>query len=398
MNTAIDSELDVTATMALAGYTKFEYFNAGVTIFKPGSNLTKMYIILQGKTKETYTAPNTGAEETVEYFPGDSFGEVCMISATPYTTTMIAEASTVLLSFDEKAYESTFYNDKAKLAEMKLRVKGSDYELSSVLYYPPALELFEAFSVKEHATESLYLWKAIDRLEELCQRVDRQLENAMNGSVRAKAVNRAATMARGFMTTSSLRRASGTPEEAIPGQAQKKPVYVKAETPEKIYETGIAQIRDVIKNIMEQYVFDGSPNQVNLPGKMRVQVEEDVKQWLEDTTPVGATQPPKSPKYDHCNPNFTVPKELFAKVKTEAYMVMRKDTYARWRFTAEFTEFINKLEPFSRRRSSLADVTTESRRASTDFSNSLLRKQSMRTVEGVDIKRLREIDDVHVHA
>ena len=52
------------------------------------------------------------------------------------------------MSFDERAFHNTFFDDKARLAEIKLRSKGSEYELSSVLYYPPALACFEAFSVK----------------------------------------------------------------------------------------------------------------------------------------------------------------------------------------------------------------------------------------------------------
>jgi hypothetical protein len=40
------------------------------------------------------------------------------------------------------------------------------------------------------------------------------------------------------------------------------------------------QLRDVVQDMMDQYVVEGSRNQVNLPGKMRVQLEKDLFSWL----------------------------------------------------------------------------------------------------------------------
>ena len=69
------------------------------------------------------------------------------------------------------------------MAEYKMRVKSSDPELSSVLYYPPALALFEAFSVKEIATESLFFWKAVEYFDDLCERLDRTVEKQKQRAV-----------------------------------------------------------------------------------------------------------------------------------------------------------------------------------------------------------------------
>lgn len=44
---------------------------------------------------------------------------------------------------------------------------------------------------------------------------------------------------------------------------------------------------------------------------------------------------------------YSIPKDLFSKAKSECYMIMRKDTFARWRFTDKFTEFFDALQPLA---------------------------------------------------
>ena len=38
-------------------------------------------------------------------------------------------------------------------------------------------------------------------------------------------------------------------------------------------------------------------------------------------------------------------KNLFLRAKNECYMIMRKDTFARWRFTEKFSHFYESLQP-----------------------------------------------------
>ena len=51
-----------------------------------------------------------------------------------------------------------------------------------------------------------------------------------------------------------------------------------------------------------------------------------------------------SNRRDSCNaPNNM--KNIFLKAKNECYMIMRKDTFARWRFTEKFSHFYESLQP-----------------------------------------------------
>jgi hypothetical protein len=64
---------------------------------------------------------------------------------------------------------------------MKLRIKGADLELANILNYPPACALFEEYMIGEHAPENLFFWKAVERFEDLCTRLEKQLEKLKNG-------------------------------------------------------------------------------------------------------------------------------------------------------------------------------------------------------------------------
>jgi hypothetical protein len=72
-------------------------------------------------------------------------------------------------------------DDQAKLAEMKLCIKGSDLELASILNFPPACALVEEFMRIEHAPENLYFWKSLERFEDICLRQQRLVERLRSG-------------------------------------------------------------------------------------------------------------------------------------------------------------------------------------------------------------------------
>jgi hypothetical protein len=147
------------------------------------------------------------------------------------------------------------------MAEYKMRVKNSDPELSSVLYYPPALALFEAFSIKEIATESLFFWKAVEYFDDLCERLDRlvekQKERAAAGSSSSGAV--AASGEERRTTAHASVRLGGSSGGKVRWQPAQEsgPMQLKRQL-----ATGIAQLRDMCSSIMKEYVFQGSLQQV----------------------------------------------------------------------------------------------------------------------------------------
>ena len=148
-----------------------------------------------------------------------------------------------------------------------MRVKNSDPELSSVLYYPPALALFEAFSIKEIATESLFFWKAVEYFDDLCERLDRLVEKQKERAAAGSSSSGAAA-ASGAMPTIEERRTTAHASVRLGGSSGGKvrwqpaqesgPMQVKRQL-----ATGIAQLRDMCTSIMKEYVFQGSLQQVH---------------------------------------------------------------------------------------------------------------------------------------
>ena len=367
----------------------------------------------------------------------------------PLLSSVITEDTTVV-AFTEKSLRLVLRDDEAKLAEMKLRIKGSDLELASILNFPPACALFEEFMRVEHAPENLYFWKSLERFEDICLRLQRLVERLRTGDAtgteirkgtgtgagreagtvcgrgagassstgldspypwRLKTTATAATATSGTIryptesfgveeesssrmnqiqatTRTTSRSASiSTLAQTItrtlaltptvpPAQAQGKhptaPHLALGAGSRKVLDVGFAQLRDVVQDMMDQYVLEGSPNQVNLPGKMRVQLEKDVFSWLGTVRHLGLGT--RETEWENgkegkegdngliegrrmsigsTQKELVIPKEMFAKAKTECYMIMRKDTYARWRITDQFSDFFDNLKPLASARISV---------------------------------------------
>jgi hypothetical protein len=130
------------------------------------------------------------------------------------------------------------------------------------------------------------------------------------------------------------------------------------------------RLRDVVQDMMDQYVVEGSRNQVNLPGKMRVQLEKDLFSWLGTVRHLGLAvretgweneKEGKEGDNGHLEGRRMsegtgqkeIVKEMFSKAKTECYMIKRKDTFARWRTTDQFSNFFDNLQPLASARISV---------------------------------------------
>ena len=90
-----------------------------------------------------------------------------------------------------------------------------------------------------------------------------------------------------------------------------------------------------------------TPLQVNFPGKMRVEMEKEVADWLAESEITSNYKEGDitANLNDLTESHLAIPTSLWTKAKHEAYMVMRKDTFARWSCSDEFTKFVNSLEP-----------------------------------------------------
>ena len=84
---------------------------------------------------------------------------------------------------------------------------------------------------------------------------------------------------------------------------------------------------------------------------MRVVLEKEVADWLAESeiTSKYKEGDVTANLNDLTEAHLVIPTSLFVKAKHEAYMVMRKDTFARWSCSDEFTQFVNSLEPLPAR-------------------------------------------------
>eukprot|EP00596_Hydrurales_sp_CCMP1899_P005742 CAMPEP_0119040350 /NCGR_PEP_ID=MMETSP1177-20130426/10241_1 /TAXON_ID=2985 /ORGANISM="Ochromonas sp, Strain CCMP1899" /LENGTH=423 /DNA_ID=CAMNT_0007005305 /DNA_START=1498 /DNA_END=2769 /DNA_ORIENTATION=+ len=302
------------------------------------------------------------------------------MTGSPYVSSMVASRNSILIAFTERTLRLVLRDDQAKLAEMKLRIKGADLELANILNYPPACALFEEYMIGEHAPENLFFWKAVERFEDLCTRLEKQLEKLKNGedfpTRTGTASNKAGstrikTTASTRIPVSVLRQRSTLVDESesnsTTGPSEKSPKRldpIAALQGRKAINGSFLQLRNIVKGMMEQYVYEGSPNQVNLPGKLRVVLEKEVNIWLAEMKPIDEICVNKENETDLAgllsmdgdkvdeiiklnDVKFRVPKELWTKAKSECYMIMRKDTFARWRFTEQFSTFFENLQPLA---------------------------------------------------
>ena len=172
--------------------------------------------------------------------------------------------NTILQAFNE-TFSAT--GDRTKMAEYQMRVKNSEHELSSVLYYPPALALFEAFSIKEIATESLFFWKAVDQFEDLCGRLERQKAKAASLATGSHAKSSSSSgdnqKRKSSVSGSTVHSGSSAASGPLKTQRFVKQTESGPAQAKRQLAVGISQLRDMCSTIMTEYVFQGSPQQVS---------------------------------------------------------------------------------------------------------------------------------------
>ena len=243
--------------------------------------------------------------------------------------------------------------------------------LSSNCIYHLTLFILHRAPLKEHATENLFFWKAIERLEDLMLRITKQEEQVRSGNAKTNRLNVVKGEGNTGFDVSGASKIKGGNNPKSMRFKEESNISVDLQA-KKVFLSGVSNVREVVKSVMEEYVAEGSPSQVNLPGKLRVIVEKEVAAWLDSTAVVADSHADFTAVDDR---GLTLPKDLFTKAKTEAYMVMRKDTFARWRFTEEFSQFVSQLTPLTRQ-------------GSLNMTNNMYRRQSGADIQ-IDIQNLK---------
>ena len=367
--------------------------------------------------------------------------EYCM-THTKYTilTLLHYTVDTVLISFTAKSLQLVLREKDAKSAELKLVAKESELELENILSYPPLCALFEEFMISEHAPENLFFIRSIELFEDVCVRLEKRVKKIQKGEsivfekikkpirlkttfsppIRKKIIEKSGKdkidkydndnkrgssvgfddKKRGSVCGSLFDDVILTESNEVIDQNTQlqntqlniiAAVCSSVANHDALHDIFIV-LENIVINIMANYINQGSNNQINLPGKMRVQLEENVRVFLlllndmnearqdgfdfinnynesdknnngnnSNKSDDNNNNNNNSNKSDHsanifnqysdfnirnssCNTPNDI-KNLFSKAKNECYMIMRKDTFARWRFTEKFSHFYESLQP-----------------------------------------------------
>jgi len=310
-----------------ARLAKFAHFDAASVIYKQGDPPSAFYVVLHGEVSMS-TSNDVSAATVVpdSYRPevrmvtgnrpaeseqtglvnmltkpsnrrlgvGQHFGEVgVLLPQTPCiaTVTAVSQCTTLLLSADD--FMELFGRDRKMIAEMTIRLLQQGCPLQSVLNYPQARTIFEAHIDKEYAQESIRFYDAAKDY----------LSRLPGGRVRRKL------------------RAAGAPAAA----AAAAPAEAEGE---ELDEGGA---RAEMRKLVDEYIKEGSPQQVNIPGGLQKKISGfDAGVPLLD--PSGGRQE---------NKQGLVP--LLKQAKREIYELMARDNFPRFKLSEPWTRLLGDI-------------------------------------------------------
>jgi len=131
---------------------------------------------------------------------------------------------------------------------------------------------------------------------------------------------------------------------------RKQNIAAQRATPNPMqFESQLFEIHDVCKAIVEKFIAEGAPCQINIAYKMRIETENVFRDWsfvineIRDKLSVER----ESVALEELEVSYAKAKAIFEKPKKEVYELMQKDTYSRLKLTKEFKEFLEEMKPIS---------------------------------------------------
>jgi hypothetical protein len=135
---------------------------------------------------------------------------------------------TVLIQLSKRVLDQIYYNNKAKLCEIRIRLMGTNVDLLHAIDHPRGGELFLEYLTWERAAENLLFYRAVDKFDAMCkdvrkqhaqiQKVRQQLAKQEEASLADSAEKGAVECAEGHGGDTEADRQPRTPEPSSPGQ------------------------------------------------------------------------------------------------------------------------------------------------------------------------------------
>eukprot|EP01039_Chlorochromonas_danica_P007663 gene7663-8468_t len=178
-------ELDDTMYSSLCSKVSLKGFRAGEVLFAKDSPCTTSYIVLTGVVQEVGETGSTRPimDKPVEEYEdvrflgaGSLFGEASLVMESPYFSTTTAMEACLVVCVSKRTLDLVYNKDKAKLAEVRIRLAGMETDLETILMHPTSNRLFYDFLKQEHSVENLLFYNAATKYEEMVERLRRGLD------------------------------------------------------------------------------------------------------------------------------------------------------------------------------------------------------------------------------
>jgi len=92
---------------------------------------------------------------------GRFFGEVSLVLDTPRTATCKATKSSVMLTMSKENFKAIFQDFPDVLAEIELKIASTKCQIRSIVYHPKGIQYFTEYLKSQYAEESIEFWKAV---------------------------------------------------------------------------------------------------------------------------------------------------------------------------------------------------------------------------------------------
>jgi hypothetical protein len=80
----------------------------------------------------------------------------------------------LVLRLSKRVLDQIYYNNKAKLCEIRIRLMGVNVELLHAIDHPKGGDLFLQYLTRERAAENLTFYRAVDKFDAMCKQVLKQ--------------------------------------------------------------------------------------------------------------------------------------------------------------------------------------------------------------------------------
>jgi hypothetical protein len=80
----------------------------------------------------------------------------------------------MLIQLSKRVLDQIYYNNKAKLCEIRIRLMGTNVDLLHAIDHPRGGELFLEYLTWERAAENLHFYRAVDKFDAMCKDVSKQ--------------------------------------------------------------------------------------------------------------------------------------------------------------------------------------------------------------------------------